>query len=564
MKLLGTSSQPQNPQTTVGQTNQNAEAPRGRISKLGTTVKSAFSSITPNRVATLALTCTALFATYVAANANSPSDMADAFNLATAASSLILLGCGTANIALGNKISGTAQLALSFAAGVTVAPLVGQVHGVSQGTALAKTFGPHQPMCDVMEGLFPEVISSPPTTPSMHIVFGSTYIKGNKLRDEMSKLVDGNHAEYAALQRLEHRVVDENLLKDACCDSETGKAKDCVPYWNKIQVLRNWLKEPSNGKEEWYILADDDMLVMNMDVSPFESIHALRRGHDTSVIVARDVIPWKNNDWDLSVNTGLMMVRKDAQSIDFFERIWAHRDDLVGKGADCQSLGTCRTQDVLHEQEAMARVIAEDRSIIDKTLTVISTRDVYDGKEIAVNTFNRQGCFVGYKPNCEVEIDVTVATTFAQKLANQAKVASARQVMGCKAEKLDFKKIDAKYPEGNGRHADWLVQTAGVPVKGWYCEDFDNGKPPGPVRQDRIEMMLKEVVGNGRVPVESTPVPDVNPIKEGEEKNYVGMIEEKINDQVTELTTQAKEMVKAGAQKVTLGAINRLGRFFNS
>ena len=95
------------------------------------------------------------------------------------------------------------------------------------------------------------------------ITFGTTYVAGNPERDELSSLVSTNQQEYAAIWDLDWSLVTDNLLKGECEGSI-----DCVPYWNKVAVLREWLKEPKKREEEWFILADDDMLVTDMGVKP--------------------------------------------------------------------------------------------------------------------------------------------------------------------------------------------------------------------------------------------------------------------------------------------------------
>ncbi len=299
-----------------------------------------------------------------------------------------------------------------------------------------------------------------------NIIFGSTYVGGNPLRDDLSKLVDKTHQEYAKRWGITHRVVDKSLLKNECYVGT--KTQDCVPYWNKIAVLRNWLNEPAKGsKQEWYILADDDMPATDMTINPSEAIDMLRKGKDTSVIVARDVQVW-NGDKRSAVNTGLLFVRKDEQSRQFIEEVWRKRNTPTsGKSQVCPTLGTCVNQETLHEQEAMSYVIKQDYSLLDRVLTVVMPRDKYrdkDGKmkELAVNTFHRGGCFRRDQKHWGSE-------TFSYD-------------------------GDASYPEGAWRKGDWLGQTAGVPINGWYCADYRANKPAGPLRLDKLNEMISQTV----------------------------------------------------------------------
>lgn len=309
-----------------------------------------------------------------------------------------------------------------------------------------------------------------------HITFGTTYVAGNPHRDRLSNLINENHMEYAKTWKIKHKVVDYSLLKNKCLERGwvLNKAVDCVPYWNKVALLRNWLNEPkkTNFKEEWYILADDDMAVTNMNVDPIEAIDQLRRNEDTSLIIARDVVLWKNNDPQLSVNTGLFIIRKDEKSKQLIEKLWNKRNTETNLKSDvCKTLGTCQNQDILHEQEAFAQLIEEDRGLLNSVITIVKPRDKYKGKEIALNTFNRWGCFVN-----------------AQKNWNS------------KALSFD---ADLSYPEGKWRVGDWMGQTAGIPTFGWNCADRNKGLPPGHIRETRIKDMLSGVIKkNEKIPKE--------------------------------------------------------------
>jgi len=301
-----------------------------------------------------------------------------------------------------------------------------------------------------------------------HITFGTTYVKGNSQRDALSRLIDENHREYASLWNLKHRVVKDSLLKDQCTHNQ--KIVDCVPYWNKVAVLREWVNKPAinPNSEEWYVLADDDMPVTNMKVDPYKAIDLLRGNVDTSIVIVRDIQLWKNNDEQLSVNTGLLFVRKDANSKKFIEDLWRKRNTATGsRNQNCPTLGTCQNQEVLHEQEAFAQLIQEDRSLLGRVITVVKPRDTYhttlcSSEEIALNTFNREGCF-------------------------------RRQQDHWGTEKFSYDS-DKSYHEGKWREGDWMGQTAGVPVNGWWCGDYDRNLPPGPIRKDMLKNMLSRVV----------------------------------------------------------------------
>lgn len=295
-----------------------------------------------------------------------------------------------------------------------------------------------------------------------HITFGTTYINGNALRDEMSKLVDANQAEYAERWGMTHRVVTDNLLKKQCTVDD--KKVDCSVYWNKIAVLKGWLEDTSSpkGKEEWYVIADDDMAVTNMRIDPYKAIDALRRGKDTSVIVAEDVFPYDGNR-KTSINTGLLFVRKDDAARKLIESIWESRNSNSNRPTTiCPTLGYCGQQQSLHEQEALSRILKNDPSLIGRVISVVPPRDTYEGQELAINTFERSGSFIRKEPGWETEC-------------------------------FNYDGLDNGYPKGAWRIGDWLAQTAGVPLWGWFCSDKENGLPPGPIRKDKLVNMISHV-----------------------------------------------------------------------
>ncbi|MFZ0564962.1 MAG: ankyrin repeat domain-containing protein [Chlamydiales bacterium] len=302
--------------------------------------------------------------------------------------------------------------------------------------------------------------------PERHITFGTTYLPGNKNRDAMSKLVNDNQKEYAQTWGLTHRVVDRNLLKDQCTVS--NELRNCSPYWNKIKVLKDWLDTTTSpkGKEEWYIMADDDMVVTNMKINPYKAIDQLRGNHDTSFIVVKDIQAYTGNP-TTSVNTGLLFVRKDDAAKGLINRIWEGRNFKTATGtSDCPTYGVCDKQQTFHEQEVLSNLIKSDlgeKNIIDKVLSIVSQRDRSSPERghIALNTVERRGRFINMTPGWENN--------------------------WC----IDYSKDDAQNPDGQWQPGDWMGQVTGVPLLGSNCND---SKPPRLLRQEKIQEVLGKVI----------------------------------------------------------------------
>lgn len=305
-----------------------------------------------------------------------------------------------------------------------------------------------------------------------HITFGTTYINAGKPeRIEMSILADKNHQEYCDKWGLTHEVVDKNLLENQCTNPITKKQENCVAYWNKIKLFKNWLEEPAKfpDKEEIRFYLDDDVLVTDMTQNPYEAFDKLRSTAKQSFIVARDVQKWNNGDPVSSVNTGILIVRKNKASTNLINEIWEQRNkEFDLNDPTCLTLGLCKNQKVMHEQQALANVITEKRSegILDKVISVVLPRH---SSGIAINTFHRAGCFRRKEENWHI------------------------------SDEIDYQRDDwVSYPEGKWRFGDWMGQLAGVPPLGWYCREYDTyqnfgSPPPHPIRTEMMKGLLSQV-----------------------------------------------------------------------
>lgn len=308
------------------------------------------------------------------------------------------------------------------------------------------------------------------------ITFGAVYDNSSDPnRNAISDFVNANHGRYAKKWGLKHEVVAKNLVAGKCLTSK-NEAADCAPYWNKMQMLREWLAEPAKpGVEEWRVYADDDMLVTNMDIDPAKAIDQLRDGKDTSFIVAEDVIDWQRwffetSDPHKAVNTGLFIVRKDAQSRQFVEEVWAQRHRPVNSPVkDCENIGTCKFQDrSMQEQEAMTIVLRNRPSYIDSVVSVLAPRDKESAnrKHLALNTFYRNGCF--------------------RKKGE--------------THPFTYEGMDrSENPDGAFQKGDWLTQAAGVPVWGkdlpftqGACIDKADVQE-GPVRLNKLKDLAQQI-----------------------------------------------------------------------
>jgi len=166
----------------------------------------------------------------------------------------------------------------------------------------------------------------------------------------------------------------------------------------------------------------------------------------------------------------LMLIRKDDAARDFVEKIWSHRQDTVNDldVPVCPTLGMCKNQNSLHEQEAAAKVLKEDPSLLDRVVAVPLPRDTSAPCRVAANTFKREGCFVRKQHNWD-------------------------------ANAFSYYEGDRWSPWGAFRPGDWMAQTAGVPIWGKLipvkadepCHDDPNIHETE-IRKQYIEDLLAE------------------------------------------------------------------------
>lgn len=300
------------------------------------------------------------------------------------------------------------------------------------------------------------------------ITIGTTYVDdGNSPESQYSYLAIRNHAQYARTHSAKFHVVTENLLKDQCKVPETGKMADCGPYWNKVKMVLDWLNQPVtlNDTEEWFFYGDDDGVYANMGLDPSKVIDDLRGKTDSSIIVAKDLIPWYYNSPEISINSGFMIFRKNEASRQIVQEWWDQRDVLSHDPTNpiCQTHGLCKNQIAsLVDQEGFALILKQKPHLIGNEISVAEIRDPH--LNYAVNSVVRDGCFVRDQANWK--------TSF-----------------------VNFEDADRTNPSGIGKKGDLFIQAAGVPRMGIYCHESTNTKPH-PIRKWYVKRMLKLVENN--------------------------------------------------------------------
>lgn len=177
-----------------------------------------------------------------------------------------------------------------------------------------------------------------------------------------------------------------------------------------------------------------------------------------------------------SVNSGLIIVRKDQRAREFFDRVWTHRNDPLPNNInkDCLTLGQCPER-VRHDlsyldQEMVATALAEKPELMDTVVSVVAPRDNSSPirRHIALNTFN-------YKDVCFSEFD------------NKGRKWGPITFLGAKLNDITW----------CWEIGDWCGQPAGVPLKGKITQGFPGGRCADdssiPVSNPRFDLISKMV-----------------------------------------------------------------------
>lgn len=207
------------------------------------------------------------------------------------------------------------------------------------------------------------------------------YQSGNLERDVMSEIVISSQEKYAQKYGYLYNAFTENLAKK--CKNFYGQIEECQPQWSKIAIIKNWLEEPKElcSGESWIVWLDDDMPITNPSYRLETIIEQLRENSLTSLIVTRDPQNW-HQDRETSVNTGALFVRNDLIAKKIINAVWNARNTPSIGG----TLGTCKNQVCLHEQEALANFLKEGaNSYLKNSISIVEPRK----ENIGVNTLAR-------------------------------------------------------------------------------------------------------------------------------------------------------------------------------
>lgn len=208
------------------------------------------------------------------------------------------------------------------------------------------------------------------------------YTKGNALRTQMSKQVVHSQKTYAEKHGYRFMEFDENHAKN--CKNAQGKQEECQPHWSKIALINSLLQSQKTDDILWL---DDDMPITNQKIS-IEQIRKEFPGADqASIIVTKDAQNWHGGDPQTSINTGLLLVKNNEFSKQFFAELYEKRyQHFQGD----QTYGTCKNQACLHEQAMMADMLRNKKYLGKGKVLVIEQRSKTG---VGLNTFARENYY---------------------------------------------------------------------------------------------------------------------------------------------------------------------------
>jgi hypothetical protein len=144
------------------------------------------------------------------------------------------------------------------------------------------------------------------------------------------------------------------------------------PQWSKVL----WLLEGMDSSTCNYLMwIDDDILITNFNDFVTPLLHQLRDSK-------KDVLLVRDAGQPDQANTGIMIFTNSIFSREFLKTLWRLRQEPVGN----TTLGTCRNQTCLHEQEALNMLLQRHRDVYDDRVMVILPREGAQN----LNTFHRE------------------------------------------------------------------------------------------------------------------------------------------------------------------------------
>ncbi len=285
-----------------------------------------------------------------------------------------------------------------------------------------------------------------------HVTIGTVYESNTGLAADVADKVSSNHEEYAQLWNLSHEIHNTVVQNASYKDSKSVSDNS---DWNKIAAIHNWLYDgkppPGNllgmilnsltgwytpplhpeGHEEWLMMIDANMPITNMCIDPREVIDLLRNDQNTSIIAVQDGI---------IINSGVMIVRKDNQSRQFFDRL------LARKGL----------KEKLKEEvspKALFDEVLHSRSYFADSVSLVQPRNAI----VNLGTVKHDSCY-------KIEPDYDQLETVLHD------------------DSMNM-----------WRPGDWIGGPTDVPLIGWTCTAHKKGLPDSTLRYDSLIKMLNQV-----------------------------------------------------------------------
>jgi len=148
------------------------------------------------------------------------------------------------------------------------------------------------------------------------------------------------------------------------------------PQWSKVLWLLEGMDSSSTCRYLMWI--DDDILITNFNDFVTPLLHQLKKSK-------KDVLLVRDAGQPHQANTGIMILTNSTFSREFLKTLWRMRQEPVGN----TTLGTCRNQTCLHEQEALNLLLQRHSHIYDDRVMVILPREGSQN----LNTFHRESHF---------------------------------------------------------------------------------------------------------------------------------------------------------------------------
>ena len=198
-------------------------------------------------------------------------------------------------------------------------------------------------------------------------------LSGSHTTRPWTSIIEQNHRQFCALHQITYQMITET--------HPTIQTLSLEPYWSKIV----WLLDRMKDKDPQYthvVWIDDDIVITSRHNFLKEAVEKLQH-EQKEVLILRDAGNPSH------VNTGLMIFSNSPSSLHILKQIFKLHTHRTSTN---ETLGTCKNQSCLHEQDAFHLLLSRNTPIRKKVLVMLPREGSFN-----LNTFYRKSHYDPYR-----------------------------------------------------------------------------------------------------------------------------------------------------------------------